>query len=118
MNIVDYVRSTAEKALASKLAEQLAKDLPSTQVEKGRKLLSVNKVTRLLERTYQLASDYQREHRIGFIKRALLANSFKWELKTKGYPEDFVDMATEGLIVALSKKAPMPDNPSDPCLPS
>jgi hypothetical protein len=93
----------AEKALARELTQRLVKEVPSSLVENKRKLLSVNKVTRLLETSFQMATDFQIQHNIGLIRRAALANAFKWELKENGYPEDFVEMATEGLVVALAK---------------
>lgn len=92
-----------QKEFAKRLALQLSKELPPVLLCDRRKVLSVNKVTRLLERTYQAAAAYQQEQHLGFIKRAVLANSFKWELKNVSYPEDFVNMATEGLVVALCK---------------
>lgn len=99
--IFDY---SAEKMLACDLAVSLQKDLPPSLMEKQRKVLSVNKVTRLLEKTYQIAQKHQTRQKMGFIKRAVLANSFKWELKNLGYPEDFIDMVTEGLVMELTKK--------------
>jgi hypothetical protein len=66
-------------------------------------LLSVNKITRLLERTYALAADHRRKNRIGLLGQAVLANNFKWELKNAGYTEEFIDVATEGLVIELSK---------------
>jgi len=103
MKAFAYFSSAAEKALARELADRLAKEIPSSLVEKKRKLLSVNKVTRQLETSFQIATDYQIKNNIGFIKRAVLANAFKWELKEKGYPDDFVEVATEGLLVAFAR---------------
>jgi hypothetical protein len=101
--------TSRDSAFAKELAERLTKELPPAMMDKRRNVLSVNKVTRQLERTYEAAAAYQREHRIGFIRRAFMANGFRWELKNRGYPDDFVDVATEGLVVELSralKKAP------------
>jgi hypothetical protein len=96
--------STAnEKALARQLAEGVGREIPPSVMVDRSKTLSVNKITRLLERSFEQAAAYQREHRLGFYKRAVLANSLKWELKDAGYPDDFVDIAVEGLVVALSK---------------
>lgn len=95
---------SAEKTLAHDLVVDLKKDLPPTLMEKQRKVLSVNKITRLLEKTYQVAREHQNSQGMGFIKRSILANSFKWELKNLGYPEDFIDMATEGLVMELMRK--------------
>lgn len=95
---------TKEKNFAFFLVDQLAKDLPPSLLENKRKVLSVNKITRLLENTYDACRDYQKEHNIGFLRRVILLNHFKWEMKNKGYPEDFIETATEGLIVHLTKK--------------
>ena len=102
--ILRYFSHVAEKKLAKELVEKLVKELPPELMENRRKVLSVNKITRLLENSYKIAGGYQKENKIGFIKRAILANTFKWELKNKGFPDDFVDMATEGLVVALAAK--------------
>jgi hypothetical protein len=97
-----------EKAFARELVERLVKDLPPALMTDRRNVLSVNKITKLLEKTYGSANAWQREHRIGFIKRAVLANAFKWELKNAGYPDDFTDMATEGLVVEITKATAAP----------
>ncbi|RZI83569.1 MAG: hypothetical protein EOP38_12125 [Rubrivivax sp.] len=102
MKLFNLFSSAGEKEFAKELVKQLTREISPTLMEK-RKALSVNKITRLLERTYQMATAYQKDHRLGVIKRAVLANSFKWELKSNGYPDEFVDMATEGLVVTLSK---------------
>lgn len=112
MKIINYFSHAAEKELAKSLSLQLIKEIPPNLIEKRLKLLSVNKVTKLLERVYKVAYEYQTTHRTGFIKRAVLANSFKWELKTHGYTDEFVEMATEGLIVSLTKKGKTPSTPA------
>lgn len=94
----------SEKALARDLAANIIKNLSPKLMAERRQVLSANKVSRLLEQSYEIAKAYQTEHKLGVIKRAVLANSFKWELKTIGYPDDFIDVATEGLVVALSRK--------------
>ena len=94
--------------LAHNLVAGLKKDLPPTLMEKQRKILSVNKITQILEKSYQMAREHQSNQRMGFIKKAVLANSFKWELRNLGYPENFIDMATEGLVIELSKSGSIP----------
>lgn len=93
----------AEKALAQSLVDKLTTSLPPDLIENKRKILSINRVTRQLEQIYDLARQHQKEYRLGFIKRAVLANTFKWALQEKGYPQDFIDLATEGLVVELTK---------------
>lgn len=104
MSIFNIFSYSEEKSLAQELARRLEKELPPTVMESRRKILSVNKITRILENIYSKAQSHQKQHRIGFIKRAVLANNFKWELKKLNYPNDFVEMATEGLVIELSKK--------------
>lgn len=95
--------SSKDAAFVNELVAALTKDLPPKLMDSRRGVLSVNKVTRQLEKTFQAAAAYHAEHRLGFIRRASFANSFRWELKGCGYPDDFVDMATEGLVVEVSK---------------
>jgi len=94
----------AEKTLAKELSAQIAKNLSPRLMSERRQVLSANKISRLLEQTYVIAKAYQSTHRLGWIKRAILANSFRWELKSCGYPEDFINLATEGLVVELGKR--------------
>lgn len=92
-----------DSAFAKGLAAVLVQQLPPKLMETHRGTMSVNKVTRQLEKAFKVAVDYQRDQRLGFIRRAFVANDFRWELRQSGYPDDFVNMATEGLIVELSR---------------
>ncbi len=103
MNLFNFITRASEKSFVSGQVEQLVKDLPPVLIAAGRGKVSVNKITRHLERVYAAATDFKDERRIGFVGRAVMANVFKWGLKDASYPDDFVDMATEGFVVALSK---------------
>ncbi|MDB5814911.1 MAG: hypothetical protein JWN23_2028 [Rhodocyclales bacterium] len=94
----------AEKTLALELAAHFVKNIPPKLMDQRRQVLSANKVSRLLEQAFEKAKDHQEKVGMGFIKRAILANMFKWELKNNGYPQDFIEVATEGLVVELSRK--------------
>lgn len=94
----------AEKALAKELAAQINKNLSPRLMNERRQVLSANKISRLLEQSFEIAKAYQSEHKLGLIKRAVLANTFRWELRSCGYPDDFINVATEGLVVELEKK--------------
>ena len=93
----------ADKALAKSLAQTLSKEISPKVMNEKRKLLSVNKITKILEIAYQSVEIYQVNKKLGFFRRVVLANNFKWELKSLNYPDDFVNMATEGLLVSLTK---------------
>lgn len=101
--MLNMFRTAAQTTLAIDLAQQLAKEIPPKLMRERRTVLSVNKITRLLERTYKTACE-RSNGRPGYFQRVALANAFKNALLGHQYPEDFADMATEGLIVALSQR--------------
>jgi hypothetical protein len=102
-NMPKLLNFSAEKDFSLELVQKIRRELPPSMLGQG-KDASVNKITRVLERAYNSASSFQKEHQLGFIRRALLANNFKWTLKNNGYSPEFIDVATEGLVVAMSKK--------------
>ena len=93
-----------DKVRANALAAALLTQVSSAMLRDNRKALSVNKITRVLEKTFIQATAYQAEQQMGFIRRSLFANAFQWALKEQAYPPDFVVLATEGLLVAISPK--------------
>jgi hypothetical protein len=93
-----------DKAQACELASTIAAQVSVKLLQENRQVLSVNKITRVLEKTFLQASAYQAAQRMGFVRRSLFANAFQWALKEQAYPQDFVVMATEGLLVAISAK--------------
>lgn len=103
MAFLDLFSTKKERDLAQRIADHLAKNIPPKLMDKGRKVLSANRVSRLLEQAFETARDHQVQTRMGFVKRAVLANSLRWALHEKGYPKDFINVAIEGLIVELSK---------------
>ena len=103
MNIAILNNYRADKSLAKSLAQTLSKEISPKLMNEKRKLLSVNKITKILEIAYQSVEMYQVNKKLGFFRRVVLANNFKWELKSLNYPDDFVNMATEGLLVSLTK---------------
>ena len=94
-----------DKAQARELASIIAGQVSVKLLRDNRQALSVNKITRVLEKTFVQASAYQAAQRMGFVRRSLFANAFQWALKEQAYPQDFVVMATEGLLMAISAKS-------------
>jgi hypothetical protein len=93
-----------DKVQAYELASAVAALVSVKLLRDNRQALSVNKITRVLEKAFLQASAYQAAQRMGFVRRSLFANAFQWALKEQGYPQDFVVMATEGLVVSISAK--------------
>ena len=93
-----------DKVRAQALASTIATQVSATLLRDKRQTLSVNKITRVLEKTFVQVRSYQTEQRMGFLRRSLFANAFQWALKELGYPQDFIATATQGLVFALSGK--------------
>jgi hypothetical protein len=92
------------RTFATEQITQLEKKIPAQTLVNQAHKVSIGKTTQALEQFYQQATSFKNENKLGFIGISLLSNSLKWELKNKNYPENFIEMAIEGLIVNLFKK--------------
>ena len=90
---------------ATSLADAVAKRYPPALDKARDRIVSVNRVTRVLEDAFKQAVDFKSQHNLGVYKKARLGTSFKYELAQRGYSEKFVELATEGLIVYLTRQA-------------
>jgi hypothetical protein len=70
----------------------------------GQRRLSQKRIITILEEAFSRAAAFRKQHKLGVYKKARLGNTFRWELKEWGYSEKFVEIATEGLIVYISRK--------------
>ena len=89
---------------AAQLAEEITKRYPQHVDADPAKRPSVNRLTRIVEDACKKARAFQDEHKLGWVGKARLGNAFRWALKERGYRQDFIDLATEALIVYISKK--------------
>lgn len=105
MGILSSLRGPDVNAFAKKLANDLSARYPAAVEQSPQKRISVNRVTRLLEETFAQAELFKNEHRLGWFNKAKLGNNFRWELKELGYSEEFIEVATEGLIVYVTRKS-------------
>jgi len=90
---------------AKTLAQDLAKRYPPT-MDKGtsERKLSQKRLTAILEDAFGKATEYKNQHKLGVYKKARLSNTFRWELQELGYSDKFIEVATEGLVVYISRK--------------
>ena len=93
-------------AFAKMLAQDLAKRYPPALDKGSERKISQKRLTTILEDTVARAVEFKREHKLGVYKKARLGNSFRWDLQDMGYSEKFVELATEGLIVYITRKSP------------
>jgi hypothetical protein len=88
------------KALASDIAKRYP---PALDVQPGKRP-SLNRLTRIIEDACKKAEEFQEMNGLGWLGKARLANVFRWELEELGYQKDLIELATEALIVSISKK--------------
>lgn len=93
------------ETFARTLADDIAKRYPPALDQEPGKRPSVNRLTRIIEDVCKKAIEFQAEHKLGVVGKAKLGNEFRWQLSSLGYQKDFVDMATEAVVVHLSHGA-------------
>lgn len=98
---------------AKELAQELAKQYPPTMENPPASaenataspvLLSEKRLTRILEELYRKGEDFKSQNKLGLYKKARLANTFRWELDALGYSKKFIEIATEGMVVTVTRK--------------
>jgi hypothetical protein len=90
---------------ATTLASTLAKRYPPALDVNPEKKISQARLTKVLEETLVQAVAFQRQYKLGMFGKAKLGNEFKWQLKELGYTEKFIDVATEGLMIYITRGA-------------
>jgi hypothetical protein len=105
MGLFSLFSSKEINAFANDLATSLAKRYPPALDVSPDKRVSENRLTKVLEDTLAQAVEFQSTHRLGIFGKAKLGNEFKWRLKDLGYSEKFIEVATEGLMVHLTRGA-------------
>jgi len=93
---------------AKSLAGEIAKRYPVAIDLEATKRPSVNRLSRIVEDACARAVAFQAEHRLGWLGKARLGNAFRWELNALGYRKEFIDLATEAVVVHLSRGAAAP----------
>ena len=88
---------------ANTLAQELAKRYPPALDKGGERRISQKRVTTILEDTFNRAIEFKQQHKLGVYKKARLGNTFRWELERMGYSKNFIELATEGLIVYITR---------------
>ena len=104
MGLFGSVSGKEVDGFAKTLAQELAKRYPPALDKDSERKISQKRLTMLLEDTFNRAAEYRKQHKLGVYKKARLGNTFRWELQEMGYSEKFVEIATEGLIVYITRK--------------
>ena len=103
MKLLDKLLARDVDVFAKELADMVAKRYPPALEKSPERRVSPNRITKVLEDTLEKAEEYQKSRRLGAYKKARLANAFRWQLKGLGYSDKFVELATEGLVVYVTR---------------
>jgi hypothetical protein len=106
MGLFDRFSSKDIDQFAKSLAVEISKRYPPSLDKAKEKKISQNRISRVLEDAYNKAVEFKSDKQMGVYRKARLGNTFRWELNELGYSKPFVEMATEGLIVYITRKAP------------
>lgn len=93
---------------AKSLAQDIARRYPVAIDGDPAKRPSVNRLTRIVEDACAKVVAFQAKHRLGWFGKAKLGNAVRWTLTEMGYQRDFVELATEAVIIHLGRKPPGP----------
>jgi hypothetical protein len=104
MGIFDRFSSKDVDEFAKSLALELSKRYPPTLDQAKEKKISQARVARVLEEAYGKAVAFRTDKHLGVYRKARLGNTFRWELTELGYSKPFIEMATEGLIIYITRK--------------
>ena len=105
MGIFDRLSSKDVDQFAKSLAVEISKRYPPSLDQAKEKKISQNRITRVLEDAFNKATAFKAERHLGVYRKARLGNTFRWELTDLGYSKPFVEMATEGLIIYITRKS-------------
>ena len=93
---------------AKSLAQEIAKRFPPALANDPKRMVSPKRETTIIEEVCEKAAQFKDEKKLGMFKKASLGNTFQWELKEMGYNEKFVEVATEALIVYITRRPAPP----------
>lgn len=77
---------------------------PEGKAGPGNPGLSLRNLEQKVDALFEKATAFRKEHKLGIYKKARLANTFRWEMKERGYDAGFIEMITEKLVVAVARK--------------
>ena len=105
MGLFGSASGKAVDQFAKDLAQDVAKRYPPAMDKGGaERRISQKRLTTILEDTFSKAVEFRQQHKLGVYKKARLSNTFRWELQELGYSAKFIEVATEGLVVYISRK--------------
>lgn len=91
---------------AKSLAQEILRQFPPAMANDPQRMVNPKRLTAVIEEVCEKAAQFKEDKKLGMFKKASLGNTFQWELKEMGYNEKFVEVATEAMIVYITRRAP------------
>ena len=101
--ILEFLSTRKVTEFAKSLAKDVAKRYPPAIANNPAQMVSQKRLSGILEEAFTRAAEFNQENKLGWFKKAKLGNEFRWELKELGYDQKFIEVATEGLIVYVTR---------------
>lgn len=99
--ILDWFDTREVDALADRLARDLVKRVPPSNVDAHGNKAEANRM-KTRETILRQIRDFASKHRLNIYKKARLANRFKWSLRDAGYRRALVDEMAYELATLLA----------------
>jgi hypothetical protein len=91
--------------LAAALATEMTRRYPPAMASGEGRRLSPQAVSNIVEAVVGKAVAKSHEWKLGVVGKARLGNAMRWALKERGYPDTFVDLIVEALIVYATRRS-------------
>ena len=104
MGLFGSVSGKQVDEFAKSLVAEIAQYYPAEPGASSQRKVSNKKVASVLEGALKKAADFNKQHKLGIYKTARLGNTVRWELKERGYSEQFTEALVKDLVVRLSVK--------------
>lgn len=108
MGLFSFLSKPDVAEFAKTLVNTLSKRYPPSIDAAPEKKISEARLTKVLEDVLGQATEFQQKHQLGLFGKAKLGNEFRWQLKELGYTDKFIEVATEGLMVYITRGSPPP----------
>jgi hypothetical protein len=110
MKLFDRGKTAMIDEFALKLAGELAQRYPPDLENQQPRKRNPQRLAKAFDATFNNAIAFQNEKKLGIYGKARLGNTFRWELKRLGYPDDFIELTTKSLVrfVASQRSKPVP----------
>lgn len=99
--MLNWFNTRASDEFALSLARELIAQIPLASLSEPKRGAAAHQA-KVLRALQGRVDKFKQEHSLNFYKKAKLGNVLKWELKTAGYPDEFIEQITEDIILRLT----------------